>query len=141
MPRGRPKKPADQVRDVTVRFRLTEDEHRAMRSAAARAGLGIGQYARWRSLNTCIGCGRAVDRAPVEIWPTTANPDGIYFLCEGCHADADRVSRLAAHLARRYAGTYILWNDGPLEDVTPELLARYLREGGSGLFTGGSAGR
>src|SRR6266536_2605004 len=111
MPRGRPKKPADQVRDVIVRFRLTEDEFRAMQAAASRAGLGVGEYARWRSLNTCIGCGRAVDQAPVEIWPTTANPDGIYFLCEGCHADADRVSWLADHLTLRYAGTYIIWND------------------------------
>lgn len=44
--RGRPRKPREERRDVTLRHRLTKEEYRKLREAAKRAGLSISQYAR-----------------------------------------------------------------------------------------------
>lgn len=46
MPRGRPKAAPGTVRELVVRFRLTEVEYRQVQASAMKAGQTVGEYAR-----------------------------------------------------------------------------------------------
>jgi hypothetical protein len=46
MKRGRPKKPAEERREIVLCHRLTKAEHGKLLTAAKKSGLSISEYAR-----------------------------------------------------------------------------------------------